>query len=173
MHIVKTVLSLLTAALLATSTPLALAQSCNPNIPLTKPDSRYTYNTAGDEVTDSVTGLVWKRCAEGMSWSGSTCTGTATLTDWLDARVQASVQTGWRLPNLKELISLVETACYNQAINQAAFPLTPNTTWSSTPVPVYIPSPYNYVFVGDFLIGGSDFANQISGNSWVRLVRGQ
>jgi len=138
MHIVKTGLSFLTAALLATSTSLALAQDCNPNIPLTKPDSRYTYNPAGDEVTDSVTGLVWKRCVEGMNWNGSTCTGSFSTFSWEGALAQAAsvAQTtglAWRMPNIKEINSLVETACEYQAINQAVFPVTPDFyMWSGS-----------------------------------------
>ena len=38
---------------------------------------RYSYSADGSEVTDSKTGLVWRRCAEGMSWSSGACTGTA------------------------------------------------------------------------------------------------
>jgi len=136
MHIVKTGLSLLSAALLATSTTLALAQTCNPNIPLSKPDSRYTYNAAGDEVTDSVTGLIWKRCAEGMSYSGGTCAGMASSFTWEGALAHAETQngpSGWRLPNPKELTSLVETACINPSINLTAFPATPYNHWTSSP----------------------------------------
>jgi hypothetical protein len=64
MHIVKISQTFLNAALLAFSVTMAWAQTCLPNTPLTKPDSRYAYN--GNEVTDTITGLVWKRCAEGM-----------------------------------------------------------------------------------------------------------
>jgi len=134
MHIVKNGLSLLTAALLATSSTLALAQTCNPNILLTKPDSRYTYNSAGDEVTDTVTGLTWKRCTEGMSWSGGTCAGTASTFTWEGALAHTASQPSWRMPNIKELKSLVETACYDMAINQTVFPSAPADVWSSTQV---------------------------------------
>jgi hypothetical protein len=173
MHIVKTGLSLLTAAVLATSTTLALAQTCNPNIPLTKPDSRYTYNSAGDEVTDSVTNLTWKRCAEGMSWSGSSCTGTASTFIWEGALAQAAsvAQTtglAWRMPNIKELKSLVETACYGQAINQTAFPSTPTYAWSASPGAASAGDAWGVSF-GD----GYDGRGDKGGNYSVRLVRGQ
>jgi len=173
MHIVKTGLSLLTAVVLATSTTLALAQTCNPNIPLTKLDSRYTYNTAGDEVTDSVTGLVWKRCAEGMSWSGSSCTSAATNFNWEGALAQAASvaqATGlaWRMPNLKELKSLVETACYDQAINQTAFPSTPTYTWSASPNAGYAGVAWYVGFGGGLAYWGSKPSYYS-----VRLVRGQ
>lgn len=118
--------------LLALSGAVA-AQTCNPNIPLTKPDSRYTYNAAGDEVTDTVTGLIWKRCVEGMNFSGGTCAGTATTFNWEAALVHAAKQSGWRLPDANEIISLEETACYDMAINETAFPATPCCAWSASP----------------------------------------
>jgi hypothetical protein len=99
--------------------------------------TRYTYSTAGDEVTDSKTGLVWRRCSEGQSWSGSTCTGTAATYTHEQALVHAKAQmgtAGWRLPNVKELTSIVDSTRTDPAIDPAAFPATPSYYyWSSTP----------------------------------------
>jgi len=134
MRIAKSTLSLLTAALLAGASTLALAQTCNPNIPLSKPDSRYSYNSSGNEVTDNVTSLIWKRCVEGMSWNGTTCSGSASAFNWEQALAHAATQTGWRMPNQKELQSLVETACDEMAINAKAFPATPSSAWSGSPL---------------------------------------
>jgi hypothetical protein len=169
MNMAKTTFSFMAAALLATSSTLALAQTCNPHIPLTNPDSRYTYNAAGDEVTDSVTGLIWKRCAEGMSWSGGTCTGAPSAFNWEAALAHAATQTGWRLPYIKELETLVEVACYDMAINETAFPNTPIIAWSASR---YEPVPGSawYVNFGD---GGRDWFNKFLGSVMVRLVRGQ
>ncbi|MBD3768229.1 MAG: DUF1566 domain-containing protein, partial [Gammaproteobacteria bacterium] len=99
------------------------AQTCNPSsIQKTKPDSRYELLSGGAEVKDKKTGLIWQRCPLGMSWNGTTCAGTATPYNWENALAQAATEATntskpWRLPNLKELKSLVETACYGQAIN--------------------------------------------------------
>jgi len=164
MHIIKTSLCLLTAALLATTATLALAQTCNPNIPLTKPDSRYTYNAAGDEVTDTVTGLIWKRCVEGMNFSGGTCAGTATTFNWEAALVHAAKQSGWRLPDANEIISLEETACYDMAINETAFPATPCCAWSASPA-----ATGGGVWYMGFLGNDESMSSPFS----VRLVRGQ
>jgi len=172
MHIVKTCLSFFTAVLLSTTTTLVLAQTCNPNIPLTKPDSRYAFNSAGDEVTDTVTGLIWKRCAEGMVWSGGTCAGTATPFTWYGALAQTaffSDYTGvaWRMPNLKELESLVETACYDMAINQTAFPATQRYAWSASPYVAGIDGAWAAYFYN----GYDYWSVKSSAKFWLRLVR--
>lgn len=97
----------------------------------------YTYSTAGDEVTDSKTGLIWRRCSEGQTWSGNTCTGTAATYTHEQALAQAKAQAGtagWRLPNVKELTSIANKAFVNPAIDSTAFPGTPSYYyWSSTP----------------------------------------
>jgi len=168
MRIAKSTLSLLTAALLAGASTLALAQTCNPNIPLSKPDSRYSYNSSGNEVTDNVTSLIWKRCVEGMSWNGTTCSGSASAFNWEQALAHAATQTGWRMPNQKELQSLVETACDDMAINAKAFPATPSSAWSGSPNASYAGGAWG-VFFGN---GGGYWDYKNYTNS-VRLVRGQ
>lgn len=133
MRISKSSFIFMAAALVTANFSLALAQTCNPNIPLTKPDSRYTYNSVGNEVTDTVTGLVWKRCVEGTTYSGGTCAGTGPTFNWREALGHTATQSGWRMPNLKELKSLVEIACYYPAINLTAFPNFPGNLWSASP----------------------------------------
>lgn len=116
---------------------LANASTCGSNMPYTKPNSQYTVSTDGTEVTDTKTGLIWQRCALGMTWNGSTCAGTATLYKWEDGLAQAAsvastTGVSWRLPNQKELVSLIEWNCYGQSINQEMFPVTPNVFLSSS-----------------------------------------
>jgi hypothetical protein len=99
----------------------------------------FTVSADGQEVTDTKTGLVWRRCAEGMTANGSTCTGTpgtftheAALTR---ARAQAT-DTGvaWRLPNVKELSSITDKSRSSPAIEVTVFPATPlRAFWSSSP----------------------------------------
>jgi len=36
---------------------------------------RFAVSADGQQVTDSTSGLVWRRCAEGMKWNGSICAG--------------------------------------------------------------------------------------------------
>lgn len=99
------------------------------------PDTNFTVDDANGTVTDSVTGLIWKKCVEGLS--GTTCTGTATPLTWSEALERAASDAtfaDWRLPTKNQLLSLLETACRSPAINKTFFPNTlPNLYWSSTP----------------------------------------
>ena len=99
----------------------------------------FTVSADGQEVTDTKTGLIWRRCAEGMTANAGTCTGTASSFTHEDALTRAGTQaaaTGmaWRLPNVKELFSIVDKSRLNPAIDTTAFPATPaNEFWSSSP----------------------------------------
>ena len=109
--------------------PMAFAQSCNDAIPASTPDSRFIVN--GNEVTDTVTGLIWQRCSLGQT--GSDCSGDSVKTyTWKEALEAASPP--WRLPNINELRSIVEEKCYDPAINLTVFPNTPASDyWSASP----------------------------------------
>ncbi len=122
---------------LAVVSSLARAVDCQ-NIPPSNPDS--AYQTHGDgTATDTRSGLVWKRCSEGQSWTGSTCSGTASGHTWNQALALAEASTfaghaDWRLPNIKELTSLIEECRDAPAINNTLFPNTPNSFfWSGSP----------------------------------------
>jgi sugar lactone lactonase YvrE len=97
---------------------------------------RYTDNGDGT-VTDSSTGLTWMRCAVGQSWTGSTCSGTATTLTLKNVSASPFAgRTDWRLPNIRELQTIVDRFRVNPAIDTAAFPNTPITEfWSSTATP--------------------------------------
>ena len=67
---------------------------------------------ASATVKDPLTGLEWMRCSLGQTWTGSTCSGTATTYTWDDAKEKARNLTfanhsDWRLPTVYELHSLV------------------------------------------------------------------
>lgn len=151
------------------------AQVCQTaNIPASTPTARFT-NHGDGTVTDTQTGLRWKQCAEGLS--GTDCTtGAAQTFTWQAALQQAQTLnttggfagfTDWRLPNIKELRSIVERQCYSPAINFNVFPNTPSASfWSSSPV-AYFSSNAWYVYFdnGDNDWGNKNYARQ------VRLVR--
>lgn len=114
----------------------------------------------GDKVTDLSTGLVWRRCAEGSAWNGTTCTGHARMVTWQTALelAQAANHDGatWRLPNATELFSLVDDSRFSPAINVTAFPgmhsLPIDNFWTSTP---RLPDGFlTDVYEVDFFSGG-------------------
>ena len=130
----------------------------------------FTPNAAGDEITDSKTGLIWKRCAEGMAWSVNTCTGTAATYTHEQALARATAQAGsagWRLPNVRELSSIADKTRSNPAIDTAAFPATPSAGfWSASPYVGYS----NYAWVVYFSYGNVNGYSRYNGFH-VRLVR--
>ena len=81
---------------------------CNSSIEVTRNADRYSVDAGKGEVTDTVTGLVWKQCVSGFS--GPDCgVGTADSKTFEQAK-QTAVD-GWRLPTRAELASLVERKC--------------------------------------------------------------
>jgi hypothetical protein len=93
------------------------------------PARRWKIRKAEDgEVLDQRTHLVWRRCAEGRGWSGTTCTGPGTVflegTDATDHALAEAARTGkpWRVPNVKELSSLVDMHRNYPPIDPDIFP---------------------------------------------------
>lgn len=123
------------------------------------------------EFTDPKTRLIWRRCAEGMVYSGGTCTGTArefTFDEALQHAQSEASRTGiaWRVPEKDELASIIDKK-YHPAIAPAAFPATPDGEfWSSSPY-VGIPAFAWTVYSGS---GGSGGGHR-SKSYYVRLVR--
>lgn len=133
----------------------------------------------GDKVTDTSTGLVWRRCAEGRTWTGTTCTGHATRVNWQSALGLASAANydgaAWRLPNATELFSLVDDSRFSPAIDMNAFPgvsdMSSTGFWSATPMaPPSSNGRVTDVFDVDFFSGGLATASPVD---WrvLRLVR--
>ena len=119
--------------------------------------------TGNGTVYDTKSKLTWQQ------------TAAPSLLSYADAKtlctgVGASLGgTGWRLPTLKELVSIVD---YSQPtgpmIDLTAFPSTPSGGfWSSSP---YLPLPSNWLLV-DFGSGGAGYGSAASGSAFVRCVR--
>jgi len=142
---------------------------CSSQIESQTPNTRYQILNNGSEVKDLKTRLIWQRCSVGQTWTGSSCEGEATSYTWPHAL--AAVKAGdslWRLPNIKELYSLVNIACYNPAINEPIFPNTPNAAyWSSSP----LPSPsLGGAYAWTVTFGSFFLAKSLSGSAELALV---
>ncbi|NEX18481.1 MAG: hypothetical protein C1943_18250 [Halochromatium sp.] len=93
-------------------------------------------------ISDANTGLMWAQCSAGQS--GTDCgTGSADGMAWQQALSYAENATfagynDWRLPNRRELRSLVDYNTYGPAIDEAFFPATPSDWfWSASPFANY------------------------------------
>lgn len=108
-------------------------QLCNLKTTDEHPDSRYEYRDNGAAVYDRKTGLTWQRCVVGMSWNGSSCVGYPDESELMQfLSVQSLSQSGWRLPNVKELSSILKHNCLSNSVNQNVFPNLPSYLWSSS-----------------------------------------
>ena len=106
-------------------------------IPISTYAQPYVISTDSVEITDKRTGLIWRRCVEGMVYNGSTCTGTAsTFTHEfaLQHAVAMARMSGkaWRVPERDELASIIDKSRSDLAIDLAAFPATPADVFRST-----------------------------------------
>lgn len=156
----KKVCSIILSAMLLPA--MAQAQSCNDSIRQSTFSAQFLINN--DEVRDIRTNLVWKRCSVGKVWTGSSCSGTATSLTWQQALAAGSDD--WRLPNIKELLSIVEVSCASPAINTTIFPSTSNLFfWTSSPY-----ANNNQVWTVLFEDGNDEGGNKSDGGA-VRLVR--
>ncbi len=132
----------------------------------------YSDNDDGT-VTHAITGLTWKRCAEGQSWDGNSksCTGNAFTFTFEQTKPLMSNFAGksdWRLPTIAELKTIVEREKLNPTIHSAAFPNTSSHLFWSSSVPA---SELIGAWVVDFFYGGNFAGNKDTKSSQVRLVR--
>lgn len=120
---------------------VTVAQTCYDTLTSTTPTANFTIVTNG-MTQDTKTGLMWTRCSYGQTWdsANSTCTGAPVSITWQDAlqlstTVTYGGHTDWRLPNVKELATIVEQSCVDPAINLTIFPATsPENYWTGTTV---------------------------------------
>lgn len=90
------------------------------------PFGRYVIDVKNDTVTDTATKRTWQRTVDANLYSQAAaktyCNGLG-------------LASGWHLPDVRELYSLVDQQQKNPAIDPTAFPLTPVADfWSATPL---------------------------------------
>ncbi|MBI5525019.1 MAG: DUF1566 domain-containing protein [Deltaproteobacteria bacterium] len=91
-------------------------------------------------VQDCATGLIWQGCVAGLR-GGECDVGLDDTMDWLDAltyceSLEWSGESGWRLPNVVELVSIVDYRRSKPAFDPQMFPSTPGASglwfWTAT-----------------------------------------
>ncbi|QUM77333.1 DUF1566 domain-containing protein [Moritella sp. 24] len=120
-----------------------LEQRCNDNAQYSTPTERFVRNS-DCTLFDKATRLEWQVCVIGLV--GSRCEqGLIRYFTWWEAlaapgvfNVTSSGHKDWRLPDIKELYSIIETACEEPSLNKSVFlnaPLLPaiSKSWSNTP----------------------------------------
>ncbi len=148
------------------------AAECNPLIPATLSSERF--DVAAGTVADTDTGLTWLRCSLGQTWDGETCAGEVTSYRWQEALQAAEEESygahhDWRLPNRKELASIVEFRCFQPASDPVLWPgIIAARYWSATPFPGSAPLSSWFVDFGDGSYGNSNLLDSYH----VVLVRG-
>lgn len=98
---------------------VALACGClaSSTVQAKAPKGRYTI--ANGEVTDNKTGLIWKQALNPSPFTFD--------------KIDTVCTNPWRVPNVKELASLVDESTIAPAIDSEVFPNTPAARmWSST-----------------------------------------
>lgn len=129
----KSILSVLLLSVLGYS---AVIQKCSTSITKTAPNIRFENDDVKGITKDLQTGLIWNRCIVGKTWNSTlkTCEGNNSKLSWQLALKKAKEfneassslnKTGikkWRLPNIKELMSIKENACISPSLNSSVFP---------------------------------------------------
>lgn len=127
------------------------------------------------EYIDPKTGLIWRRCTEGMEYSPGVCLGNGvkfTYEGALKHAAEVSQKTGvaWRVPQKDELFSIVDNN-FSPRLNSVFFPFTPaREFWTATPVEKSKPSSYCYAWSVIFFNGRLS-EDLCSYKYYVRLVR--
>ncbi len=111
-------------------------------------------------VTDIATGLMWQQTeTKAMTWEKA-------LVD--SENLDLAGYRDWRLPNIRELLSLVGAPRHNPAIDTAYFPgCRPSTYWSSTTHALYPTFGWYVGFDDGLVLGGGEKSRR----NYVRAVR--
>ena len=144
--------------------------------------SRYVENLDGT-VSDHQTGLMWMKCSYGQTYDGADidndnliCDDSPAFGTWQQAFAWAADSNAnstygyndWRLPNIKELGSIVDFGSAKPAINQSVFPNTVSGPyWTSTPSKANV---HQTIYIG-FQAGDYGPSDRSSTGLYLRLVR--
>ncbi|EGA70177.1 putative Fimh-like protein [Vibrio sinaloensis DSM 21326] len=163
----------------------AWSQTCVSNQPLFQ-EAEQLVDLEDGTILDVKTNLLWSKCTLGQSYlpDSNSCTndGATSYLTWQDALkatedpalTTIGTVTGFRLPNIKELTSIVNYQCVFPAIDVTYFPATENEPyWTNTP-----DAPRNGAQINTGLNGlvinfatGEEFIDQDRDRILIRLVK--
>jgi len=127
--------------------------------------TRFTNNTDGT-ITDNATGLMWVQDGTGLGCNGGVGLAWAAAIAFAEGLGFAGYS-DWRLPNVKELQSIVDYGTYNPAIDSVFTNTQSDSYWSSTTYAGYAGYAWRVNFNGGYVYdGGKDY------DYYVRPVRG-
>lgn len=165
---------------------LVQAQDCydSPNL-MTSTKKEFIVHDNGT-VTHLPTGIIWKQCLEGLT--GNCTVGEKLSLNWQEALEQVEAvntndgfagHSDWRLPNPKEVMSIMEYGCFRPSINLSVFPNMSGTRiWLSTASENVTNLKSWFANYGEIDVGGESGsitdlnANRQSQSYSVHLVRG-
>ncbi|MEI7840317.1 MAG: DUF1566 domain-containing protein [Methylococcaceae bacterium] len=159
---------------------IALLLLSSPTFAADKPE--FIDNNDGT-ITHTPSGLVWQKCSVGQTWQAvgtdfentpNFCSGDASKQNYGTASKITSDfagQSDWRVPNIRELRSLVDFDKANPAINKTLFPKTPINAWFWS-TSINASYPYGAAWVVNFDSGQDGYYSENGYNYAVRLVRG-
>ena len=96
-------------------------------------------------VSDSLTGLIWQRCNLGQTWDATTKSclsfnkdrnwrgSLVTIKNFNDDQTALGLPDTWRMPNIKELTSILDLSCVYFSLDAEIFIDVQSAYWSSTP----------------------------------------
>jgi hypothetical protein len=149
----------------------SLPQYCKEGMEASAPDSHFVVND--QEVTDIKTGLIWQKC--NIRRSGDSCQMAYpkryTWSEALTAAKKERKKTGkaWRLPTVKEFLSITEKSCIEPSINLTIFPNTYSSGyWAASPDAKGL----KQAWAVSFSYGNSYYYSQFYSN-FIRLVRSE
>jgi hypothetical protein len=129
---------------------------------LAAPGLAAAFTAANGTVTDERTGLVWQQQDDGQqrTWDAAI--------SYCEGLIQPDNKSDWRLPNIKELESIIDDSRYNPSIDTEVFTgATASDYWSSTTYAGIS----SYAWFVNFSYGYiNPYVN--SNNCYVRCVRG-
>jgi hypothetical protein len=146
------------ASLIASYSGASCLNRENTSVPESTPTSSHIVHTDGT-LTALATGLMWKRCLEGQTLVDGFCAGMPIIYEWADALAAAHAATyagygDWRLPNPKELLSIVEDRCAAPGLNADLFPISTDVglggvfgMWSATPTALFAQDTFYLVWL--------------------------